>query len=78
MHTRTEWERQQKLEKPDLKRALLKGNVRGFVITAILYAVSQVCVWDGGELYAHCANHWPWRAVVLSQTRGGKQANVVS
>lgn len=37
------WQEQLKLPKPDLKRALLRGNVGGLVITGILYGVAQAC-----------------------------------
>ncbi len=37
------WQEQLKKPKPDLKRALLRGNVGGLVITGILYGVAQAC-----------------------------------
>ncbi len=37
------WREQQAKEKPDLKRALLRGNMRTLLLTAVLYLVAQAC-----------------------------------
>lgn len=37
------WREQQAKEKPDLKRALLRGNMGTLLLTAVLYLVAQAC-----------------------------------
>ncbi|GFR43059.1 hypothetical protein Agub_g4065 [Astrephomene gubernaculifera] len=50
------WEEQLKKPKPDLKRALLRGNVGYLLITAVLYAIAQACSLAGPLLLRRIVN----------------------